>query len=257
MASPTISVVNYHLNGYARTWRGTVLSSFVMPVLFVVGFGISVGSLVNAGGRLGGGLTYLQFIAPGMIASTALQLAFGEATWPALSRFEWNRIYESMAATPLRIRDILGGDILFMLFRIVTTSAVFLGVTALFGAIQSWWGLLVPLICGLLGISFAAPMFALTGAVKTGNAFAFIGRFLVIPMTLFAGVFFPVSALHEGVRWLAYISPLWHGVQLCRAATSTDHGSLAAAAEHVAYLLLWALVGGALAYRSFTRRLAD
>jgi lipooligosaccharide transport system permease protein len=192
-----------------------------------------------------------------MIASTALQLAFGESTWPALSRFEWNRIYESMSATPLRIRDILGGDLLFMFLRIVATSAVFLGITALFGAVQSWWGLLVPFIAGLLGVAFAAPMFALTGRVKTGNAFSYIGRFIVVPMSLFAGVFFPVSSLNPGIRWLAYISPLWHGVELCRAATSTDHGSMAVAAGHVAYLLAWAVIGGYLAHRSFTRRLSD
>jgi lipooligosaccharide transport system permease protein len=254
--STTMAVVNYHLVSYRRTWRGSVLSSFVLPVLFVIGFGFSVGSLVNATGRLGSE-TYLQFIAPGMIASTAMQVAYGESAWPVLSRFEWMRIYHSMIAAPVTVRDILGGDLVFMTFRIVTTSAVFLAVTAAFGAIQSWWGLLVPFIAALLGLAFAAPMFALSGHVKTGNAFAYVARFMIVPMSLFSGVFFKVSALNHWVRWLAYVSPLWHGVQLCRAATSRDHGPMLAALGHVAYLLLWAVVGMALAYRTFTRRLSD
>jgi lipooligosaccharide transport system permease protein len=254
--SAAMAVVNYHMTSYRRTWRGTVLSSFVLPVLFVIGFGFSVGSLVNASGRLGPE-SYLQFIAPGMIASTAMQVAYGESAWPVLSRFEWMRIYHSMFAAPVGVRSILAGDIVFMTFRIVTTSAVFLGVTAAFGAIQSWWGLLVPLIAALLGLAFAAPMFALSGRVKTGNAFAYVGRFLIVPMSLFAGVFFKVSSLNHWVRWLAYVSPLWHGVELCRAATSRDHGSLLVALGHVAYLLLWAVVGTYLAVRTFTRRLSD
>src|SRR6185312_10925172 len=107
--------------------------------------------------------------------------------------------------------------------------AVFLAVTALFGAIQSWWGLLIPVIAALLGLAFAATMFALTGRVTTANSFPFVGRFLIVPMSLFSGVFFSVSALNPWVRWFAYISPLWHGVKLSRAAADHDHGSMMAA----------------------------
>ena len=254
--APAGAVLNYHLVSYARTWRGSVLSSFVMPVLFVLGFGLSVGSLVNATGRLGNE-SYLQFIVPGMIASTAMQVAYGESTWPVMARFQWIRIYDSMVATPLSIRDILTGDMTFLVLRIISTSAVFLFVTALFGAVASWWALLVPLIAAVVGLAFAAPMFALTGRSKTGNNFPTVYRFMIIPMSLFAGVFFKVSSLNVGIRWLAYMSPLWHGVELCRSATSVDHGSMLAAAGHLAYLALWIVVGLWLAYRAFQRRLAD
>jgi lipooligosaccharide transport system permease protein len=250
------AVLNYHLVTYVRTWRGSVLSSFVLPVLFVLGFGVSVGSLVNARGSLGG-QTYLEFIVPGMIASTAMQVAFGESSWPVLARFKWIGIYDSMTATPLRVREILAGDITYLLFRIITTSAVFLGVTAAFGAVASWWGLLVPLFAAMVGLAFAAPIMALTAKTQTGNSFPSVYRFIIVPMSLFAGVFFPVSALGIGLRWLAYISPLWHGVELCRAATSVDHGSMLVALGHVAYLLVWCVVGTWLALVSFRRRLSD
>jgi lipooligosaccharide transport system permease protein len=256
MSSPAFAVLNYHLVSYRRTWRGTVFQSFVLPVLFIVGFGLSVGTLVDQGGRLGS-VSYLQFIAPAMIASTAMQVAVAEATWPVLAKFEWMRVYESMRAAPLGIGDILFGDVAFMTLRILMTTSVFLGVTAVFGAVQSWWALLIPLISTLLGLAFATPLFALSGRVTTANSFPFVFRFLTVPISLFSGVFFEVDSLGPWVRWLAYVSPLWHGVQLCRASADTDHGSLHAALGHIAYLLAWVVAGLVLAYRSFRRRLSD
>jgi lipooligosaccharide transport system permease protein len=256
MTAPALSVLEYNLVSYRRTWRGSALSSFVLPVLFVIGFGISVGSLVDAGGKLGNE-SYLQFIVPGMIASTAMQVGFGEATFPVMAKLQWIKTYHAMIAAPLRVRDILAGDMAFLVVRIVSTSAVFLLVTALFGAVASWWSLLVLPITALIGLAFAAPMFAVCARVDTTVYFSFIQRFLIIPMSLFAGVFFKVSSLGWSVRWLAYVSPLWHGVELCRAATSIDHGSLLAAVGHLAYLTLWAVVGLWLAYRSFIHRLSD
>jgi lipooligosaccharide transport system permease protein len=251
---PVGAVLNFHMIGYLRTWRGSVLSSFVLPVLF--GFGLSVGSLVNASGRLGNE-SYLQFIVPGMIASTAMQVAVGESTWPVLSRFKWIGTYNSMIASPLQVGHILAGALAFLTFRIATTSVVFLLVTSLFGAIASWWGLLTPVIAVIVGLAFAGPLFALTAKSETGNNFPTVYRFLIIPMSLFSGVFFEVGTLNVALRWLAYASPLWHGVQLCRAATGTDHGSLLVALGHVAYLALWCVGGLWLAYRAFDRRLSD
>jgi len=144
-----------------------------------------------------------------------------------------------------------------MTLRIVMTSVVFLGVTAVFGAIQSWWSLLVPVIAALIGLAFAAPLFALCGAVTTANTFPFVFRFIIVPVSLFSGVFFQVDTLSPWVRWLAYVSPLWHGVQLCRAASDDDHGSMLAALGHVGYLLAWIVAGLVLAYVSFRRRLSD
>jgi lipooligosaccharide transport system permease protein len=251
-----LAVLNYDLVGYKRTWRGSAMSSFVLPVLFVLGFGISVGSLVNTS-RLGGE-SYLSFLVPGMIASTALQVAFGESTWPVQTKFAWIRTYHAQIAAPLAVRDLVFGDMIFLAMRVVTTSAVFLLVTSLFGAVHSWWALAVLPACGLLGVAVAAPVFAFAATVEgSTNYFAFLQRFIVIPMSLFAGVFYPVSSLPIGVQPLAWISPLWHGVEICRAATHADHGSLWALLGHVAYLALWAVVGLWLALRQFRRRLSD
>jgi lipooligosaccharide transport system permease protein len=186
-----------------------------------------------------------------------MQVAFGESTFPVASKFKWNRTYHAQIAAPLRVGDIIWGDMLFLLFRIVTTTSIFLCVTALFGGVQSWWGLLTVPICALIGLATAAPMFAVTGRVESEVFFPFLQRFVVIPMSLFAGVYFQVSKLPHVLLPLVYISPLYHGVELCRNATTLNHGSLLVNAGHAAYLALWAIVGLWLASRAFRRRLSD
>jgi lipooligosaccharide transport system permease protein len=253
--APALSVLEFDLVGYKRTWRGSVMSSFLLPVLFVLGFGVGVGRYVDAGGQLGQ-VSYLDYIVPGMLAANAIQLGFGECTYQLLSRFQWIRTYHAMVATPLRVGDILAGDLMFLSFRLVSTSAVFLAITAAFGAVHSLWAVTVPLVCVLVGLSLSVPIMAYSASIDNDGFFALIQRFLVIPMTLFAGVFFPISKLPVGVRFLAWISPLWHGVQVCRAATLPQFQlPWWQIAGHLAYLAAWALVGFLIAVRAYRRKL--
>ncbi len=253
MAS-TLAVLEYNLVSYRRTWRGSALSSFVLPVLFVLAFGVSLGSMVNTTAL---GESYLSYFAPGMIVSTAMQIGFGEATYPVMAKFKWVRTYHSMYAAPVSVGAIIAGDMIYVVLRVASSTAVFLGVTAAFGAVHSWWALTVPLISALVGIVFAAPTYALAATAEDANVFAYLQRFAIIPISLFSGVFYPVSYLPPGLRPIAYASPLWHGAQLCRAATHADHGSLGAIALHTGYLLLWAGVAMVFVVRAFRRRLTD
>ncbi|HET8682114.1 MAG TPA: ABC transporter permease [Micromonosporaceae bacterium] len=253
MTHPTLAVLESDLVAYKRTWRGSALSSFILPALFMLGFGVGVGQFVDAGGRLGQ-VSYVDYIVPGMLASTAMQVAFGESTWPVMGRFIWIRTYHAMVAAPLRIVDIVTGDLLFVLLRVVVSTGVFLAVTAAFGAVHSAWSLATLPVAALLGMATAAPVFAFAAVVETDSYFPLLMRFVVIPMSLFAGVFFPVEWMPFGLRVLAYVSPLWHGVELCRAAT-LGTGQLVPLLGHAAYLALWGLVGFYLALRSFRRRL--
>jgi lipooligosaccharide transport system permease protein len=251
-----VAVLEFELTCYRRTWRASALSNFVLPTLFMVGFGVGLGRFVDAGSELGG-VPYLNYVMPGLLASTAMQLAFGESTWPVLSRFEWIRSYHAMVATPLRVVDIVSGALMYVLFRVLTTTTAFLMVAVGFGVTHSWWAVAVLPVCGLLGIAVAAPVMAFVAWTKRDGYFTILTRFVLIPMTLFAGVFFPISRLPDIVRWLAYGSPLWHAAVLCRAVTLPGFGlQWWSALGHVAYLMAWAVAGIGLAVPAFRRRLA-
>ncbi|HEX5541339.1 MAG TPA: ABC transporter permease [Micromonospora sp.] len=246
-----LTVFEYHLVAYRRVWRGSVLSSFVLPLLTVVGFGVGVGAYVKGGV---GGVSYLEYIVPGLIAATALQVAISDSTWPVLGNFEWTKIYAGQAAAPLRVTDILSGHLAFVLFRVLTSSAAFLAVAAAFGTLHSPWALATLAVALLVGLAVAAPTFALAATVTSDSYLTLVFRFGVIPMTLFSGVFFPVESLPSMLRWLAYVSPLWHGVDVCRAA------ALGIAPQwsipgHLLYLGAWGAGGWLLAYRRFRKRL--
>jgi lipooligosaccharide transport system permease protein len=216
--------------------------------------GMSVGTFVDARGGLA--LPYLDYIAPGLLASTALQVAVGESTWPVHTGFMWSRLYHAMCAAPLRVTDIVLGQTAFVLFRVLISATGFLVVMALFGTVHSFWALAALPACVLVGLAVAAPVFAYSATITNDSMFAVLFRFGIIPMTLFAGVFFPVDSLPLVPRLLAYASPLWHCVELCRAAilgTRTAWGPGA----HVAYLLVWCAAGLWLARNRFQKRLVD
>ncbi|WBB71107.1 ABC transporter permease [Micromonospora sp. WMMD812] len=248
---PALAVLNFFLVGYRRTWRAGVFSSFLLPVLTVLGFGLGVGAYIDQGV---GGVRYLDWLVPGLIASTALQVAIGEATWPVFSNFQWIKTYFAQSAAPLRVGDILAGNLLFVLVRVLTTIAAFLVVTGVFGALRSPWAVAALPVAALLGLAVAAPTFAYSATVSSDSWLAMLFRFAVIPMTLFAGVFFPVESLPAALRWLAYATPLWHAVDLCRAAT-LGVAPQWSVAGHLLYLAAWASGGWLLARRAFGRRL--
>ncbi|MFI5911376.1 ABC transporter permease [Dactylosporangium sp. NPDC051541] len=251
----TFAALEYHLVSYRRTWRSSVFSSFALPALFLVAMGVTVGGYVDA--RPSGlGAPYLDWIGPGLLASTALQVAVGDSTWPVFSMFNWIRTYHAMRVTPLSSAAILRGHLLFLGLRVALATFAFLLMLLPFGALHSWWALATFAPAILTGLAFAAPTFAFASVVPSDGYFAVLFRLLVVPMSLFAGVFFPVEGLPAAARVLAYASPLWHGVELCRAATlgtATAWGVWA----HVAVLLAYFAVGYVLAVRGFTRRLED
>jgi lipooligosaccharide transport system permease protein len=255
MASPALAVFEHQIVAYRRLWRGTLASTFLLPVLFLLAMGLTVGRYVDARSHLLG-VSYLDYIAPGVLASTALQTAVFESSYPVFSSFMWSRTYHSMRASPVAVTDMIVGHIGYILVRVLTSAVGFLIVMWAFGAVHSPWGLAALPAAVLMGLATAAPVFAYSASIGNDGLFAVLFRFAVIPMTLFAGVFFPVQSLPLAPRLLAYASPLWHGVELCRAAT-LGHGSPWALAGHTVYLALWAAGGFLLARSRFERKLTD
>ncbi len=250
---------DYWTTVYKRTWRGSVVSSFLLPLLYLTAMGLGLGGYVDDTARADalGGLSYLDFIAPGLLAATAMQTAIGEGMWPVMAAFKWHKTYYAQLATPLRPVDILNAHLGFVAFRLVTTCGVFLLVLVAFGAVAGWVSALAALLVSMLvGMAYATPIFAFSAHAESPDGFSVMYRLGVMPMFLFSGAFFPVSQLPGVIVWLAYVTPLWHGVELTRM-VSTGQVSWLPAALHLAYLSIWLLVGWWAAVRLFRRRLVD
>ncbi|HYN95205.1 MAG TPA: ABC transporter permease [Pilimelia sp.] len=251
MGHPIALVLEYYLVSYRRTWRASAFSSFVLPLLTVLGFGLGVGEFVD---RRVDGVPYLDFLMPGLVASTALQVAVGDASWPVMGNFQWFKMYYAQVASPLRVGDIVGGHQVFIQFRVLLSSAAFLLVAALFGTLRSPWAVAMLAIVVLIGLAAGAPTMAFAAAVEQDSFLILLLRFVIIPMSLFSGVFFPVESLAVGLRAVAYVLPLWHGVELCRLAALGSPTAWPVVA-HVGYLGLWAVAGLGLSMLAFRRRL--
>jgi lipooligosaccharide transport system permease protein len=241
---------------YRRTWRASVVGSVIGPTLYLTAMGLGLGSIVDdRADRVDlGGVKYLVFLAPGLLAANALTTAAVEGTWPVMSSIKWSRTYHAMLATPLRVADVFVGHLGYIVARVLFTSTLFTAVMAAFGAVDGWRVVLAIPAAGLLGAAIAAPIAAFAATRETDNSFAGLNRFVIVPMFLFSGTFFPISQLPMGLRVAAACTPLWHGVDLCRTlalGTATPARTLA----HVAYLGGLAVLGSAVGLRTFRRRL--
>jgi lipooligosaccharide transport system permease protein len=249
-------LVDYWLTVARRTWKGTVVSSFVSPFLYIVAMGVLLGGFVRADpARLEGATSYLAFVAPGMVAAQSMTTVFGEVTYPVMGMVKWHRVYYGMIATPLAVRDVVAAHLGFVVFRVGLVAGVFLLVMAPFGVFESAWGVVVAwLVQLLLGLAFAAPIYGLSAGLTTDSVFSLIFRLGMIPMFLFSGAFFPISNLGPALEWLARITPLWHGVDLTRMLVlgRVDTGS---ALVHLGYLAALSALGTWWAVRRLTRRL--
>ena len=239
---------------YRRIWRSNLVSSVVNPVLYLAALGIGLGQLVNRSHHAPGGVSYLAFVAPGLLAATAMQIAASEASFPVLAAIKWVRNYHAMLASPLGVDDVFVGHQLWMWTRILGASIVYFVVIAAFGALHSPLAALAIPAAFLVGTAFAAPISAIAPRLDNGQEFNVLFRFGIVPMFLFSGTFFPVTRLPEVLRPVAYATPLWHGVALCRGFTLGTIHALPALG-HFAYLLAWTIVGLVLARRSYRWRL--
>jgi lipooligosaccharide transport system permease protein len=249
-----LRVYEYWWMQYRRTWRGTVITSVINPVFYLGALGVGLGTLVNKTGGQSLGVPYLDFVAPGMLAAAAMQLASQEASWPVVGSFKWTRQYFAMTATPLGTRDVVLGHQLWMLARVTATTAIYLMVIAAFGGVDSWWGILALPAAVLVGAAFTTPLAAYAATLEQELAFVPINRFVILPMFLFSGTFFPVTQLPPPLELLAYVTPLWHGVDLCRELTLGDIHPWRALG-HVAYLLAFVVGGLIWAHKTYARRL--
>lgn len=239
---------------YRHVWRGSVFSSFLQPTLFLIAMGLGLGAMVDAGGAmLPGGVSYAEFLAPGLLASTSMQAASFESAWPVMGKMMWNRNYEAVIATPMRITDVVLGELGWIAIRLATIGIAFVLVMGAFGIPRSPLVVLAIPSAVLTGLAFAAPIIAFSATLTDANPFNVLFRFVITPLFLFSGVFVPVSRLPEAIARAAWFTPLFHGVELTRGFTL---GSVPAAWPiHIGYLATSIAVGAAAARYTFRRRL--
>jgi lipooligosaccharide transport system permease protein len=210
-------VLEHRAATYRRTFWASAFTSFLSPVLFLTAMGVGLGGYVDRGGSAAlGGLTYLQFLAPGLLAATVMQSAAFEATFPIIGGLNWQRTFHAMYATPLSPRDIALGNLAWMAIRMAMISTAFTAVIVLLGAAHSPLVILGIPVAVLTGMSFAAPIAAYNGTQRTPIRFNVIFRFGITPLFLFSGTFFPIESLPAPFQAAAWLSPLWHGVDLTR-----------------------------------------
>jgi lipooligosaccharide transport system permease protein len=243
------------LTVYRRTWRSSIWSSLLGPLFYLGAMGFGLGTLVDKHGTASlGGVSYLDFVAPAILASGVMNTAMGEASYPVFGSVKWNKIYIGAQASPLRPADIFRGHLMFMTMRIAMNAGIVTLFICAFGAARSPLVVLAWPAAILTGLAFAAPIAAWAVTVKSENSFSYVFRFVMMPLMLFSGTFFPVSQLPVWIRPLAYATPLWHGVALCRGLSLGQIG-LPGALGDVAYLAVLAGAGIWAGARTYTRRL--
>lgn len=255
MAGPgALAVVQHQLFVTRRFWRSSVFLFILTPVLYLGAMGFGLGGLIDEEQGTVEGLSYLQFVAPGLLVAAAMQGAGSDSLWPIMAGMKWIRVFHAMVATPVGPADVFTGTVGWGVLRATAGSAVFLGVAAAFGAVPSLYGVFAIAAAGLCAAAFAAPLTAFSATQETDQRFPVIMRLGILPLFLISGTFFPVSQLPGVIQPLTWLSPLWHAVVLSRGATTGSLG-LASAVVHTAVLIGCAAAGWFWGMRTFTRRL--
>ncbi|HVM30248.1 MAG TPA: ABC transporter permease [Candidatus Limnocylindrales bacterium] len=249
-----VRFLEHNLLVYRRTWRGTAFSTIVSPILFLSAMGVMLGNLVPDLAEFGGA-SFLVFLAPGLLAATAMQTATIESSWPLLAGFKWNKTFQGAIATPQEPRDIVLGHLYSMSVRLAFVTGIFMVVAFAFGAIDSPQGLLAWPAAILTGLAFGMPMAAWTASRENESSFPLIFRFVITPMFLFSGTFFPIERLPEALQAVAWLTPLYHGVALARGFAIGQDVDLLQLGVHALVLIGLTVLGTLVALRTFHKRL--
>lgn len=247
--------VEGHWTWYRRYWTSNLYSTGLQPLFFLAAMGLGFGSQVEPGPATGG-LSYLHYVAPALLVSGAVQLAVGESSYPVLSGFKWQKDYHAVTATPITPGQLVGGQLVWIGLRIAIAGAVYAILAMLFGAWLNLGALAVVPVGVFSALACATPIMAIAASTfDEGARFAAVFRFVVMPMILFSGTFFPVEQIPAALRWLAWISPLWHGNELARGVTLGGLDPVAALG-HVVFLGAVLTAGLVITRRWFYKRLA-
>lgn len=256
-SAPSFREFGYWLFRYRRTWRGSIVISVANPLLFLTALGIGLGKLIDRNNvSYLHGVTYQQFILPGMLVAAVMQVAFLEASGPVMQAARPQGSYRAAASTPLAPAHIFYGHLMYWTVRATLNAALFTGVGLLFGTVSVPRAPLLVPIAVLVAIAFAIPAAAWSVTVTRPSQVNAVFRFVVLPLYMFSGTFFPIEQLPGWLQPVAWATPLWHGVDLCRT-VALGRATLPGTLTHVGYLAAMAVVGLLVARRNYGRKLHD
>jgi lipooligosaccharide transport system permease protein len=244
-----IRIFARHMAVFRKIWFSNIMFNFIEPLLYLTAMGYGLGTFVQDME----GMTYLQYIAPGMVASSAMFAASFECTYGSFIRLHYQKTFQAMLAGPVTVRDIVAGDIMYATFKSMVFGLVILTVISGLGQVQSWWALFIPLFLVIPGLTFSLLAICYTGISANIDNFNYYITLFLTPAYLFSGVFFPINSMPGWVEVVAWINPIFHSVEVCRAmALGNIHPGLLV---HAGVLALFAMVLMPLAVRLMTKRL--
>lgn len=224
---------------YRHGWL-LIVSGFFEPLFYLLSIGIGIGALVGTVTVDGQVLPYTVFVAPGLLASSAMNGAVYDSTFNVFFKLKYAKTYDAILSTPMSAADTAAGEITWALIRGMFYSTIFLVVMLLLGLVASPWALLALPACVLIGFAFAAVGMAATTYMRGWQDFSFV-NLAVLPMFLFATTFYPLSTYPAALQWVVACTPLYHAVELVRGLTiGLVDASLIV---HVAYLVVMGLIG--------------
>jgi lipooligosaccharide transport system permease protein len=257
-ARGTIFVTEARLRAMLK-WIWLILGiAIANPVLYLVSIGLGVGAYIdkNTGGMGVDGVSYITFLAPALLATAAIQGAIDESVYPTLEGFKWDKIFFSMNSTPLSGNHIAMGVFFNSVIRVTFTAVIYWFVMLAFGVLESPRAWLAIFTAIMAGAAFGALMQALAGMLENEDIFfTVLGRFVIMPLFLFSGTFYPLTNMPIFLQWIGWISPLWHATELGRWLTYGHEISSLMLYVHFIFLNSLLLIGIVASRRIFTRRL--
>ncbi|HEX6262380.1 MAG TPA: ABC transporter permease [Actinomycetota bacterium] len=234
---------------YRRTYKMNLLPNFFEPFLYLLAMGLGLGAYLSQVE----GIRYIDFIAPGLVATAAMFGTSYDVTFNAFVKLRFGKVYDAVMSTPLTPEDIALGELLWGTTRAFIYGVVFLIIASFFGVVHSWLALLAPLAIALIGMMFSVIGLAFTAVVPLIDYFTYYWTLFITPMFLFSGIFFPLDRLPDWVQSVAWFIPLHQAVNLMRALML--HGDLGAAAAAAAWIVVLTAALGVLPLNLLRRRM--
>jgi lipooligosaccharide transport system permease protein len=248
-----LHVFEHHALVFRRSWRASVFATVVAPIIYLLVMGLGIGRMVSAGFD---GLGYLAFLGPGLLAAQAMQTATLESTYPVVAGMQWTHSYPGMARTPIRPVDLVLGHLMWVGVHLLLVGVPFLLLLWALGVVSIAEAFVMMPGAVLTGLAFAAPIAAWSVTLRRDVYVSALSRFIIMPLFLFSGVFFPITALPVMLQAIVAVTPLWNGVALLRS-ISSGAGDLALVSWNLLVLTATFTIGMVVAVRTYRARLEE